>query len=214
MKSLFSSAVLAMGALAKDDVCRAVVMSGGGNNGAWEVGVFYGLVNNGDPKDFAYDVVSGVSAGAMNTAVFAGWEPGKELELAQWGSDTWKNLHTSDIWVEWPLGVASGALLMPGAVDNGPLLHFLQEIVSTFDGVKRRFVMGSVNVDTTEYVQFTQDNIELWEIPDAAVSSASIPFVFPHHDWRMGNFMDGGTVYNVNLEGAIQSCVEAGFEES
>ena len=26
--------------------------------------------------------------------------------------------------------------------------------------------------------------------------------------------MDGGTVYNINLEGAIQQCKDAGYEES
>jgi len=26
--------------------------------------------------------------------------------------------------------------------------------------------------------------------------------------------MDGGTVYNINLEGAIQQCLQAGYDES
>merc|ERR1712032_1041872 len=57
-------------------------------------------------------------------------------------------------------------------------------------------------------------NIELYELPHAAVSSASIPGAFPHHIWRMGNFMDGGTTYNINMEGAIQGCKDLGYKES
>jgi len=51
-------------------------MSGGGSNGAWEVGVLYGLAHdNPNVQDFYYDVVTGVSAGAINSAALAGYAP-------------------------------------------------------------------------------------------------------------------------------------------
>lgn len=64
------------------DSCTALVLSGGGSNGAWEIGVLWGLLNYGDPDDFKYDVVSGISAGSINTLALAGWEIGKEKEAA------------------------------------------------------------------------------------------------------------------------------------
>ena len=73
-----------------DDVCHALVMSGGGSNGAWEQGVLWGFLNYGNPDDFVYDVVSGVSAGALNTSVLASWEKGKELEFVEYMSN-WLN---------------------------------------------------------------------------------------------------------------------------
>ena len=86
--SLFNAAVFMAGsAAASDDVCRALVLSGGGNNGSWEVGVLYGLVNNGTASDYAYDVVTGVSAGSINTIAMAGWEVGNEKAMADWLSD-------------------------------------------------------------------------------------------------------------------------------
>lgn len=97
--SLFNAAVLMAGsAAASDDVCRALVLSGGGNNGSWEVGVLYGLVNNGTASDYAYDVVTGVSAGSINTIAMAGWEVGNEKAMADWLTDLWKNLKSSDVW--------------------------------------------------------------------------------------------------------------------
>ena len=57
------------------DSCTALALSGGAANGAWEVGVLWGLYHYGNPKDFAYDVISGVSVGAINTAAMAGWAP-------------------------------------------------------------------------------------------------------------------------------------------
>ena len=97
MRSLFSTVVLAGTALATEkntlsDVCRTLVLSGGGNNGSWEVGALWGLVNYGNVADFAYEVVTGVSAGAMNTAVIAGYEIGDEKALVEFGSQTWLGL--------------------------------------------------------------------------------------------------------------------------
>ena len=31
------------------ETCRALVLSGGGSNGAWEAGVIYGLLHEGNP---------------------------------------------------------------------------------------------------------------------------------------------------------------------
>ena len=47
--------------------CRGLAMSGGSNRAVWEAGVIWGLLHYGDPADFAWDVVSGISAGAINT---------------------------------------------------------------------------------------------------------------------------------------------------
>jgi predicted acylesterase/phospholipase RssA len=61
--------------------CNALVLSGGSNNGAWEVGVMWGLTTYGDPTDYYWDVISGISAGAINTAGTAGWKPEEVVEM-------------------------------------------------------------------------------------------------------------------------------------
>ena len=75
--------------------CRALVLSGGANNGAWEAGVLSGLVKYGTESDFYYDVMTGVSAGAINAAGIAGYAPDDVKNAAQFLSDTWANA-TSD----------------------------------------------------------------------------------------------------------------------
>ena len=76
-------------------------------------------------------------------------------------------------------------------------------------GYQRRVTVASVEVDSGVYTEFDQNNLQFSELPDAAVSSASIPFVFPPHVWEgKGVFMDGGTVYNVDLEGAVKQCMD------
>jgi len=81
-------------------------MSGGGSNGAWEVGVLWGLAHdNPNIEDFYYDVVTGVSAGAINTAALAGYAPDQLLEMSEFMSDTWANIDNSDIYEFWPEGL-------------------------------------------------------------------------------------------------------------
>lgn len=97
-KVLFGVSLASVAMAASQDTCRALILSGGGNNGAWEVGVLWGLLNYGTPSDYTYDVVTGVSAGSINGAAIAGWKIGDESEFVTWVSDLWKNLHSSDVW--------------------------------------------------------------------------------------------------------------------
>jgi len=50
--SLLGAAALLAGEAMANDFCHALVLSGGGNNGAWESGVIWGLINYGDPTDY------------------------------------------------------------------------------------------------------------------------------------------------------------------
>ena len=81
-----------------DGKCRALVLSGGSNNGAWETGVLWGLLHYGDKADFEWDVVTGVSAGALNTCMISTYATGEETEMTEFLSYTWANMHTDDVW--------------------------------------------------------------------------------------------------------------------
>ena len=81
--------------------CRALVLSGGGTNGAWEAGVLWGLAHYGNPEDFYYDVHTGVSAGSINTSGLIGWEPSEAVEASQYLSDMWASVLNSDVYRDW-----------------------------------------------------------------------------------------------------------------
>ena len=72
---------------AKKDECHAIVLSGGANNGAWESGVIWGLLHYGKAEDYEWDVVSGISAGSINTAAMSPWGVGDEYVMSEWLSD-------------------------------------------------------------------------------------------------------------------------------
>ena len=99
MKSFACALIAALtSAASTDGKCRALVMSGGSNNGVWEAGVLYGLTHYGDPQDFTWDVASGVSAGGINAGLCAVWPQGSEVEMTQWMSDKYASIGSRDIW--------------------------------------------------------------------------------------------------------------------
>ena len=63
--------------------CKALAMAGGGSKGAYEAGVLYGMIRSGDKNStkFAYDVVTGVSIGSVNSAGVSLWQPGTEWDM-------------------------------------------------------------------------------------------------------------------------------------
>ena len=79
---------------------------------------------------------------------------GDELNATEWLSNLWQNLHTSDVWVKWPLGYVSGLLLEAGAVDNSPLTRYLEGVMSEFSSFGRRITTAAAEVNTGVYTEF------------------------------------------------------------
>ena len=63
-----------------DGKCRALALRGGGTKGAYEVGALKAMLQYLDPMEYQYDVVVGVSVGAINAAFFSLFEKGEEAE--------------------------------------------------------------------------------------------------------------------------------------
>ena len=63
-----------------DGKCRILSFRGGGVHGAYEVGALRAILEGMPSDEVMYDYVGGVSVGALNAAIFATTEPGKEQE--------------------------------------------------------------------------------------------------------------------------------------
>src|SRR5262249_50874189 len=124
----------------------ALVLSGGGARGAYQVGVLRGLARHF--PNLRFPLLVGVSAGAINAA-FLGAHPGALAEASGSLHDLSCDLATEDIFdvdtgslargfALWTTRLASGsaavATKVRGLVDNRPLYQTLQRAVSTVDG--------------------------------------------------------------------------------
>ena len=197
--------------------CRALTMSGGGSFGAYEAGVLYGLVENANnEKDFQWDVMSGVSAGSINSVAGALWKKGSESDMVQWLSDTWANVTTNEVFDNWqPNGVVTGIFTKSGVFNDTPGFEWGTKIVESAGGVAHRmFEAACVNANNGQYTTFN----ETVPLVKAAISSSSIPAAFPYTKWsdydgRDVICIDGGSVWNVNVPSAIDRCRNEGFED-
>lgn len=219
MLNLFITTAAAAGAKDAPKKCHALAMSGGGSFGSYEAGVLYGLVKNAeDPSDFAWDVMSGVSAGSINSVAGSMWPPGTENEMVEWLSEVWQNVTTSDVYNDWePYGVVTGITQKSGAFNDTPGFVWGEEIVEEQGGkANRMFVASCVDANQGHYVPFN----ETVNITKASISSSSIPAAFEYRKWDdyfgPGEdviCIDGGSVWNINIASAIDRCRGAGFED-
>lgn len=188
--------------------CHALVLSGGSNRGAWEAGVIWGLSHYAeDPADFAWDTVSGVSAGSINSGGIATWPTGSEIEMTEWLSDVWAGMSNDQVYYKREGTVEDLLFREPSFLNDDPALATLRSIIND-RSVARSFAVSAVDVQTGDYIAMTQDDTPLENLAQSALSSSSIPVTFQPQHLNGHIFMDGGTVWNVNLDTAINQCLE------
>ena len=207
-------------AQADDDKCRALAMSGGANKGSWEIGVVWGLLHYGDPADYTYDVITGVSAGSLNTAMFAVFEKGDEVNMTESVSATWASIDSnSEVFTTWDGSwppskeyLAKAMFEDPSLLNTANAVEFLTEQIAPQGSIKRNFVTAAVDANTGEYVNFSQDNCSFEELPTCAIASGSIPAAFVPTYFRDKVLIDGGSAWNINVDAAINKCIDLGYE--
>ena len=63
-------------------------------------------------------------------------------------------------------------------------------------------------MESGDYFKFDEVNTDVSELHQAAVSSASIPVLFIPNYYKERYFIDGGTVWGINVDSAIEKCLE------
>ena len=62
----------------EEQKCRVLSLSGGGAKGAYEIGAMHYILNNLEAPHNQYDVISGVSVGAINALGYSRFAKGEE----------------------------------------------------------------------------------------------------------------------------------------
>ena len=102
---------------------RALVLSGGGSKGSYQVGALKYILGE---KQVVYDALCGVSVGAINVAYLAMWKAGQEVESALQLSTLWSQLDNSKIYKRWwPFG-RWHAIWKKSFFDSSPLNNLLK----------------------------------------------------------------------------------------
>jgi len=125
--------------------------------------------------------------------------------------DKWIYAKRDQIWKSWGgvTGWYDAFNKHSGVIDNSPLRKYIDDFIG--DKVfHRKFIAGAVEVSTGAFVQLDMDDFTREEWPYAILSSASVPVAFPIMKLRDMHLVDGGTVWNLNMIGAVEQCNKLG----
>uniref|UniRef100_A0A7S3KDD3 PNPLA domain-containing protein n=1 Tax=Euplotes crassus TaxID=5936 RepID=A0A7S3KDD3_EUPCR len=190
-------------------------MEGGGDKGSYEVGALKAFLEFLPKKEIQYDVVTGVSVGAINAISLALHKKGDEEKCINWMNELWLNMQSSDIYSNWPYGYIEGLLYQEGLLNNANGVEFLTKLLKeNFPDKKvhRQIEWNAVDINTAEIKRFNEN--EEWDsIPEKIIASASMPFAFPHMHIGENTYVDGGSVWNVDYASGINRCISDGFKE-
>lgn len=167
---------------------RALVLSGGGSKGAFEVGVLQRLMGD---EQLDYDLLCGTSVGAINAAYVSQTPLGQPREAAAKLRALWDTVTTDKVRKNWfPFREAS-ALFKTSVYDSEPLQQWIragldQDLVRR-SGRKLRIV--SVSLGTGE--SFVADE-QTPDLPEWVIASSAFPVMLTPATIGGDLWTDGG----------------------
>lgn len=180
---------------------RALVLSGGGGRGAYEVGVWRRLQEIG----WQPDIICGTSIGAINGALIgSGWDADRLEQL--WGSLHEKNIFKLSVWrrIKYRVNKLLGRQRdWPAFMDNEPARRMLTEILDLqrLRQDQPRVVVAATNVRRAKLEYFSGEELTAEHI----LASCSIPAIFPWCEINGELYWDGGVMANTPIAPAISA---------
>lgn len=179
---------------------RALVLSGGGARGAFQVGMLRELVIN---QRLDFQIIRGVSVGSLNAAFLAQapTEANSQAELAKKVGalqDLWESEITGNHSIYADRAGFAGLILGADSLYSLKPLRSLVKDNLSFDAIKssgRDFAVGTVSLVSGRYEEWRADDDAFFE---RFIASSSIPVVFPYVDIPdMDDVLVDGGVRNI-----------------
>ena len=177
----------------------AIVLSGGGAKGAFQVGVVHELVVN---RGVRLDIVAGVSTGAIQALGVAQDDVPALL-------DAWLGIRgNSSIYKSRPLGVVGGLLGEDALYDTAPLKRLLKGFANEtkLRASGRKLLLGVVNLGTGTYrtIDESVPGIHNWVYASCAMPLFFDPLKTRARDGTEEQWVDGGVRDVTPLSSALQ----------
>lgn len=178
---------------------RALVLSGGGAKGAYQVGVLKYILND---LKVSYDAFCGVSVGALNSAFLSMFPSGAEPDTYAALEALWHRVDTSKIYKRWfPFGRLHG-LWLSSLYNSRPLMDWINSELD-MEKIKtsgKKCCVGAVSLTSGEYRVFDQDYPEFGK---AVIASSSYPGMLIPIELEGELWADGGIKEITPLKAAI-----------
>ena len=167
---------------------RALVLSGGGSKGSYQVGALLHLLGN---LKLQYDILCGVSVGAINSAHLAMFKHGEEQKSIDLLHEMWLKINSSSIYKRhFPFG-RWHALWKKSFYDSTPLHDLIKNNID-LNAIRRSnkiVTAGTVSLTSGKYNIFDQTSDYFIE---AVIASASFPGMLAPVEFLDQLWTDGG----------------------
>jgi NTE family protein len=179
---------------------KALVLSGGGSKGAYEVGALKYLMS--DLKN-TYDIFAGVSVGAINAAFLAQYgmlQPGVGIRNLE---ALWDGMDQSKVYRHWWLPYVA-ALWKPSLYDSSPMQKLVRAQISQqrIQNSGKKLRIGATGLDAGEYRIFDETYAD---IPAAVMASSAFPGMLTPVELEGQLWTDGGVKSTTPLKAAIDA---------
>jgi predicted patatin/cPLA2 family phospholipase len=186
--------------------CRILVLSGGGAHGAFQAGVIKNLHDNG----VKWDIITGVSAGALNAMALAIYNSSDQASGVSLMQNVWMNITSSDVY-RWNWN----PLFDQSLLDSSPLNNTIYGITKEYGGVAQRdVIIGSVILNSGTIDLFNRADLNSSiRTTTIVMASSAIPLVFPPIYLDGDYYVDGGTASNELIVPGIKYCIARGLHD-
>jgi NTE family protein len=182
---------------------RALVLSGGGSRGSYQVGAIQALLEAGRQ----WNTIHGISVGALNASWLAMHSPEEQKFSSQGLLDIWNNINTSDdIYAPWnsikPINYLYS--MWKGSLHSGQPLRLL---VDKFLDIKKiqtsgvKLTVGCVNLNNSEYTVIEGNHTHIKEF---ILASSHLPLVFEPISLHEEKWVDGGIRHQIPILEALK----------
>lgn len=183
---------------------RAIVLSGGGSKGSYQIGVWKALKK----LHIKYDIITGTSVGALNGALMTQNTYRKAKKL-------WKNINLKTLFGEDATESENNIEVLKMYKDNiikngGMEVTELENLIDNSLNKKRFFNshinygLITFNIDKLKPVKLVKEKIPEEKITDYLMASASCYPAFKQKKIEDKNFIDGGIYDNLPINLAIE----------
>jgi len=170
---------------------RCLCLSGGGSKGAYQLGVLTKWMSE-DRRD--YDMLCGVSVGALNCSVLATTMLGQPFMALKKLEEFWEGVTTEKVRKSWPVFGAVASVWKPSVYNSSPLSDWAHKTLNPklIRASGRQLVVGAVCWETGEYVvaDQTSDDIVSWVLASAAYPALLSPVKIGGKLWTDGGLRD------------------------
>ncbi len=178
---------------------RALVFSGGGAKGSYEIGVWKAIKR----LNMKFDIVTGTSIGAINGAFYAMGDYQKAKKL-------WLNMTTSDLFTSDDIKVMAKEIATNKGMKFDKATEFLKKVIDENKIRKSKIDFGLVTVSlkTLNPKMLTKDQIPQGKLVDYVIASSTC---FPAVEKKQIDgeyFVDGGYYDNMPIDLAIKMGAE------